>query len=314
MPMFERFVNSQILTIRSDAVVDRATHQQAWADAGRGATSADRAGLMRGMDVKHIGGTDLVEINVKDVDPVAAKAGVESVLDAYLAVKRLQDQQQESTRLNVLRDRLTTLVAEERGIDRSISDIVAKYGSENLGELHDAQRELAKRLEFLLIETQWLKTVAERDHEMSQSREPSLAKISAVDDVMEEHMRQWRNKRNLVEQLAVTHKAGHPELERERKRLHALEESMREYARKYVESLPEDEVDRPWTVEGVPERVTLQELDVRMEQLQERYSTAHTFATELGQKNLELRELKARMTEAQAESRGDASPSGRTVG
>lgn len=109
LPMFESFVGSQVVFIRSQRVVLSALENDAWRKLGRGTSSEVLDEFTAALDVTHPPRSELIIVSFVDEDRGAAKAAVRSIIQAYNKIYVETGLNEAADRLNKLEVRRTKL-------------------------------------------------------------------------------------------------------------------------------------------------------------------------------------------------------------
>ena len=109
LPMFEAFVGSQVVFIKSQRVILSALENDSWRSLGRGTSTEVLKEFTEGLAVQHPARSELIIVSFTDEDRVAAKAAVKSVIEAYNKIYVETGLNESADRLNRLEVRRTTL-------------------------------------------------------------------------------------------------------------------------------------------------------------------------------------------------------------
>ena len=109
LPMFEAFVGSQVVFIRSQRVILSALENDAWRSLGRGTSTEVLQGFTENLGVQHPARSELIIVTFTDEDQNAAKAAVKSIIEAYNTIYVETGLNEAADRLNRLEVRRATL-------------------------------------------------------------------------------------------------------------------------------------------------------------------------------------------------------------
>jgi Mrp family chromosome partitioning ATPase/uncharacterized protein involved in exopolysaccharide biosynthesis len=150
MPMFDSFVDSQVLLMRSQRVTDLAMQSDEWRALKRGSTPQEAADFVKSLEVIRPEGSEIVQVSFTDLNPTAAVIGAKSVIEAYEKIYGESDVGADSRTMQVLEDRRTALTNEISGYTGRIQTIASEFGSDALEEMYKH-----KLVELDKIESEW---------------------------------------------------------------------------------------------------------------------------------------------------------------
>jgi succinoglycan biosynthesis transport protein ExoP len=159
MPMFDAYVESQVLTISSRRVVDLCMQQPEYKALGRSLDPQVVADFQKNLKVSRFKGSDIIQIAFVDQDPQAATTVVQSMIAAYHKV--YDETNTDSSRLQILEERRTTLGNELKGINDRILNIAQEFGSDSLDPIYNYKLAEQNKLESELKQAQFARATAE---------------------------------------------------------------------------------------------------------------------------------------------------------
>lgn len=301
MPMYDRFLMTQMQTIRTPRLLELALKQPPWRSLERPDNPGMQVVFGRSMSIENPAGTDLIEIKFLDESARGAVAGVRSVIQAYLAMQHEQEAKEESMRIQVLVERRDELATQLADIRKKVADIADKYGTDSLEEVHQLKLVRLDKLETMLRETQWMLATVESEVHSNKDVVPvrlmTPEQIAEVDETMGKYLDERRAIEQELRELRIHRVPTHPTVVAAQKRLEAFNKSIEDYAQQYRASQPENAVKRPWESDGIPTVVTLDQLKAREARLQDLYKPAEDEVTTIGRDSLALRNFQAEANE-----------------
>jgi polysaccharide biosynthesis transport protein len=147
MPMFDAFVDSQVLLMRSQRVTDLAMQSDEWRALKRGSSPEEASDFVRSLDVSRSEGSEIVQVSFTDLNPTAAVVGAKSVIEAYEKIYGESDVGADSRTMQVLEDRRTALTNEIKGYTDRIQMIATEFGSDALEAVYNHKVENLEKVE-----------------------------------------------------------------------------------------------------------------------------------------------------------------------
>jgi Mrp family chromosome partitioning ATPase/uncharacterized protein involved in exopolysaccharide biosynthesis len=251
MLMYDAFMRSQEQVIASRRIVEMAMQDGAWRGAGRGNMSPQAiASFGSELTVQRVAGTEHIKVSFTDEEPVAAAAGVTSVINAYQAAYNANDAHFQKQRLKVLDDYEKKLGDKLDGYERKIKAVAEECGTTDVDELYEATVARVRVLDSKLIDVQ-LALDMPRSPEAGpgagrqgasapSATEPATAPLLSVEQIaaMDVRMREHVNAQSQIEaQLTDAEVRGlgdrYPEVIRLKKLLAKAEERVQRYAEEF---------------------------------------------------------------------------------
>ncbi|HVX83196.1 MAG TPA: hypothetical protein VH253_00110 [Phycisphaerae bacterium] len=153
MPMFDSFVDSQVLLMRSQRVTDLAMQSEDWRALHRPNTPEAAADFVKSLNVwRDERGGEMVQVSFTDKDPNAAMIAARAVIEAYQNLYGDSDFGEDSHRMQTLEDRKTGLSNEIRGFNQQIQAIANEFGSDDLEETYQYKISQLNNVETALNE------------------------------------------------------------------------------------------------------------------------------------------------------------------
>ena len=147
MPMFDAFVDSQVLLMRSQRVTDLAMQSDEWRALKRGSSPEEASDFVKSLDVSRSEGSEIVQVSFTDLNPTAAVVGAKSVIEAYEKIYGESDVGADSRTMQVLEDRRTALTNEIKGYTDRIQMIATEFGSDALEAVYNHKVENLEKVE-----------------------------------------------------------------------------------------------------------------------------------------------------------------------
>jgi succinoglycan biosynthesis transport protein ExoP len=276
MPMFDAFVDSQVLLMRSQRVTDLAMQSDEWLSLKRGSTPEVASDFVKALDVSRSEGSEIVQVSFTDLNPTAAVYGAKSVIEAYEKIYGESDVGSDSRTMQVLEDRRTALTNEIKGYTDRIQTIASEFGSDALeamynhkvadldkveSEWHDAQLAVT-RLEPATTQaasatqpaaagaahgkgaaTQpgvvMAATTQKAIAAATQPAELTVEEIARQDQTMADYVKRRREQKDDIDRmLALKMLEGNPRVIHARSELAATETEIQDYKKSYIPPPP----------------------------------------------------------------------------
>lgn len=248
-------INSYVQTvanyIQDSRVVGAAARSDEWRAIGRAADVDDIEQFKDALQVvtsPH--DSEWIRIKFVDRDPKAAKVAVEQVIEKFKSIHGKDVELVDPNKKSELESKQAAVQEEIKTLRRKIGDIGSEFGATDLTDLHKASMERLTELD---------KGVAQLDQALAQARaqataeaaagkdgeedkkvldydlEASVSAIDRLDDQMHILVEHRNNVRTSVAAMRLRLKPGHLGLQRAETELHAAEESVEDYARKWID-------------------------------------------------------------------------------
>jgi Mrp family chromosome partitioning ATPase/uncharacterized protein involved in exopolysaccharide biosynthesis len=265
MPMFDSFVDSQVLLMRSQRVTDLAMQSDEWRALKRGSSPEAAAEFVKSLDVSRGEGSEIVQVSFSDLDPNAAVIGAKSVIEAYEKIYGESEVGADSRTMQVLEDRRTALTNEIKGYTDRIQTIASEFGSDALEAMynhkvsdldkvetdwHEAQLEIARlqpastqpgattRPAVAVAVAAAAKGTTTGKGVAAATTQPaalSLEEIARQDQAMSDYLRTRREEqRNIDRMLALGYVETGSKVKQARAELAVTDKEIAEYAKSYV--------------------------------------------------------------------------------
>jgi Mrp family chromosome partitioning ATPase len=155
MPMYDQFVQTQVVMIKSESCIDQALNSPKWLESGKRSNSkADAERFTKHLDVSKDG--EIIRIFYTDPDPETAKAAVSSLIDAYQAMIMDIDPDQPARKLfklEQIKEDFTKRLGDSR---KAVMELAAPYTPDAL-----VNRFNFKQMEANQSEAEWRMSVSQ---------------------------------------------------------------------------------------------------------------------------------------------------------
>ncbi|MEX0777502.1 MAG: hypothetical protein WD042_17495 [Phycisphaeraceae bacterium] len=304
MPMYDRFLANQLDAIKSKRVLDLAVKEQEWLAAGMPANATMVAILAANLEVTNPTGVDRVDVTFSHPKPTVALAGARSVINAYLKVKLLQEEEADQRLFKVLLDRQQSLRTALKDSRDRILAIAEAYKTDALEDLHQNKLKRLDRLETMLKETQWALAAAESQLNSGSAQVAlqgrSIQEIAEVDPEVGALLKQKRDLELRFNYL-ISDKKGenHPAVLEIKRQLASVDGALEIATQAYRSNRPSASVRVPLELDGAPVVMTLEQLKAREQRLVQFYEPLREETEKLGRDSLELRTQQSQAKDVQ---------------
>jgi Mrp family chromosome partitioning ATPase len=300
MPMFDAFVQSQVMLIQSQRLVDMAMQKSEWQAQGRGMSPEASARFVNALEVVHPKSSEIIQVSFVDENPDVATAAVRSVIDAYQKVYGENDVDSGAQRIQVLEERRATLTAQLKSLTDRILAIATEFGSNKLEPIYEFKLKAMNELESELKQVQLAIALAEARKGASQATVPasmptelSAEAIAAIDSQTRECLRLKREAEIRLRRLQQRVGENHPSLKDARMSFDAADRALEEAVQDYRKAMAEHGVKSPVAGVGNLAGMSLTELRAKEQSVKALYEREKAETIELGRKNLQIEDLKA---------------------
>ncbi|MCY2954891.1 MAG: hypothetical protein NTU53_23415 [Planctomycetota bacterium] len=305
MPMFDAFVESQVMLIRSQRVLTMAMQNPDWKSFGRGLKLDAQADFIEGLEVAHPKNSEMILVAFLDRDPDAAVTAVAAVIAAYQKIFAEYDVESVTNRAKVLEERQTMLNGQLKSLNERIFAIGSEFGSDKLDPIYAFKLQELNNLESGLKAIQLALALKEGEPAANgqASTQPAASAsqpsdlpdeiLAASDADARDMLGQERRLKLEVERLAARFGESHPQMRDARSALKATQESLRarlEGLRKANKAGFADVVSTK-AIGLHAESPT--ELRARQQRVKPLYDQAKQEVVEIGRKNLQIAALHA---------------------
>ncbi len=301
MPMFDAFAESQVALLNSDRVLGLALQSREWKALNRPDSAIAVPMLQRELTITRRG-SELIQVSLTDEDPLAAKAGTKSVIDAYVKIYGESDAESDTQRSQVLEERRTVWANQLKALNDRIMSIANEFGSDSLEPIYQFKLAELNKLETELRACQTALALAESKDAASKSKPGTDGPLLTPDMVAENDpgMRALLLQRFDVEQrmaeLGTRLGSSHNAILQLRNQMAILNDAIRNRVQDAQNALQEGR-NASVNVLGTP--LTLSQLRLRQRDLQVLYDRAKAETVDLGRKDLEIKNLKAESARVQ---------------
>jgi hypothetical protein len=158
MPMFDAFVDSQVVLIQDQRVIDLAIQDLDWQARKPGNGPAQITNFVKSLEVTHLHGEETITVSFTDPDPMTARLGAQSVIRAYEQLYGQNDSNQIAVRIGRLEELRTRYAAELQDLQTKklalADDEGADPGGEALNQMYKSKLAQLDSLETRLQEAQ----------------------------------------------------------------------------------------------------------------------------------------------------------------
>ena len=137
MPMFDSFVETQTMLLRSPRVLELAMDDPAWQKVKSGKSDDDRMEFRDSFGITR--DSEIIEVTYDSGDPAVSTAAVSALIQAYQRLNVEQDAQSGEQRLELLQQRQAALRNEAKAYRAQINAIATKYGTENIDRIYQSK-------------------------------------------------------------------------------------------------------------------------------------------------------------------------------
>jgi Mrp family chromosome partitioning ATPase/uncharacterized protein involved in exopolysaccharide biosynthesis len=152
-PMFDSFVESQVVLVSSRRVVDMAMDSPEWRRLGRPRTDEQVALFADSLKAMRQGRSQYVQVVFTDEDPAAAVAGVNAVLEAYRKIVDENETRSGENTVLVLDNKRTGLNNRLAEIRAEVQAVTEDLGPEGLEDRYKSQLDQLGKLDEALNQT-----------------------------------------------------------------------------------------------------------------------------------------------------------------
>ena len=294
MPMFQSFVDSQLTLIKSEPVIDLAMDNAEWKTLQPERTPEAVASFGDAIEVRRPKNSELIELVFTHSNPDVAQAAMHSLINAYQTLHGDPNADNAAQTLKILQDRKNVLSNEYNKLNKEITDIAQGFGTAELEQLFQFKLQEVNDHHMALRETEMdLRDVEATLQEGSKEAAPvdvTPEMIAAMGDrlmrdalIQRFEMELWINK-----SLAVLGEEHH-KIKTARAQLKSIDEQIAKQVEMYKRT--------PGLLDkAVPTQGGVENLRNRERKLREIYEKSRADLADLGQKNLQIKELREKLT------------------
>jgi Mrp family chromosome partitioning ATPase/uncharacterized protein involved in exopolysaccharide biosynthesis len=307
MPMFDKYVASQVGLMKSPRVLDQAMEDPRWSRLGRGMSPEAKQEFRESLSITSERSSNLIRVSFVDENVEAASDAVASVIQAYMKIFGERDIKADQERFRVLEERRTALINETNQIGERIERLAREYGSQTLDQMYQFKLEEMHQFEQALQQTELellsagLPLDPDESIDFSATTRPvgpdwdtmSPRQLAGVD----EHMRALIAQKNTldlqVDMAKLRYSENHPQLRDLREQLALLVSTIETYAQEVRRDGPlgwkPPEASRD---DGVMTEAEARKLWAKRAQLKILHAAARERALALGRQDLEITRLR----------------------
>ncbi|HEX2972350.1 MAG TPA: hypothetical protein VHP11_08445, partial [Tepidisphaeraceae bacterium] len=307
MPMFDAYVQSQVMLIQSQRLVDMAMQKPEWQALGRGMSPEAIASFTKSLEVTHPKSSEMIQVAFVDENPDAAVAAVRSVIDAYQKVYGENDVDSGAQRIQVLEERRTTLTAQLKGLTDRILAIATEFGTNKIEPIYEFKLKEVNELESQLKQVQLSIALLETRNGTSPTTAPaaspatlSVEAIAAVDPQTREYLRRKRDAEALLDRLQLRLGVNHPNVKDARASLDALNLALDQAVQDYRTLVADGSAKPVAAGAGQLMGMSLAELRAKEQSMRTLFDKAKAETVELGRKNLQIEDLRTQADSVRA--------------
>jgi len=303
LPMFDSYLQTQVSLLRSPRVVKMAMHSDLWEETGGGYAMEAVPDFMKGLNVSQPRNSQLIFVEFSDTERNRALAATKAVVDAYMAIFAESDKDKESHRFTVLQDRATQLNNQIDGLNARILEVAREFGTDDLSALHEIEQAnlwtLQTELDTAKLQLTSLRAVSgepESDEALDYTK-LSIEDIALMDSRMQHLVDERSRLQRQVDSFKATLRRpeSRPAYRLTVDALEAQDIEIEAYAENFRSNpiLAARSDDSP--VRFAPPLSVAQQQS-RIEELEALFKNAHDRNARIGEKNLQLKELKASLS------------------
>lgn len=302
MPLYTQYVESQVSRIMTERVITSAMESEEWRQYSHGLSPAAMKEFVEAMNVEYVRGTFVIRVSFTDRDPSRAQAAVKSLIRAYLVTAGDADTKDLNQRLQYLQAQRDQLARDRRNKQEALLAAAKQYGTQDLGELHDARVKQMIDLETKLAETQTALDNAEAALAANGNANPatqpsgaetemSYGQIAKVDMRMQSYLMQRDQKIQEADAAARRYGPNHPLVQDSRQQLEDLEARIEAYAQEVRQENTALQVapDGKTNTAVTPQIVA--QLKQQVARLTEHKNTSAELAFAIGNRRVEIQQL-----------------------
>jgi capsular exopolysaccharide synthesis family protein len=163
MPNFEEFLQSQAMMITSGTIIKNAMTGENWKATSLGEDALAKNLIATNLTVEHPSRTELIRVYYTDKNPDVAASVVKAMVLAYADYARTKNEQDETNRLQVLRDRVNLIIGTVARLDDQILRAGNEMGGGDLSLLIESKITEEGKLETQLHLTELALDAAKRN-------------------------------------------------------------------------------------------------------------------------------------------------------
>lgn len=291
MPMFQSFVDSQIVLIRSEQVVTAAMQSAEWQALHPDNTPEAIAQFTDSLEVNRPRkDAELIEVAFSDSKANDSMIAVHAVIDAYRQLYGDPNAESGTTALKILEERKDSLDGEYKKINKQITDIAEGFGTAEIEQLFQfkVQEVNGAQIELRRIERKRrdMETMLQSSTTAPSDITPEMIAIN--DSLMRSALQQRLEIELKKKQMELTMGARHPNVSKAQAILDGLDAQIERYASIW-RSMPAA-LD-----ENLPSPTALQQLKTREDNSRAEYEKLHAELADLGLKNLKIKDLREKL-------------------
>ncbi|HVS72499.1 MAG TPA: hypothetical protein VHQ47_14685 [Phycisphaerae bacterium] len=320
MPMFDSFVDSQVLLMRSQRVTDMAMQSDDWRALHRPNTPEAAADFVKSLNVwRDERGGEMVQVSFTDKDPNAAMIAARAVIESYQKIYGDSDFGDDSRRMQTLEDRKNSLTNEIKGYNQQIQSIATEFGSDALEETYQYKISQLNNIETALNDVH-LKVTTLADQPATAPAAATLPAASAAagagtaqaaaatqpaqltpeeiakqDSAMAAKLKVRDDEQQKIAIMKISMNDKHPAVIHERAILGEINKDIAKYAAAYSPPVGAGADGKP-----LPAMSELDELRAREQRLKALFEQSKAEVLDLGRKALQIKALRQQADEDRA--------------
>jgi Mrp family chromosome partitioning ATPase/uncharacterized protein involved in exopolysaccharide biosynthesis len=290
MPMFDSFVDTQVMLLRSQRLLEMGLDDPEWQALRPGKSDVDLTEFQKGFTFERQ--NEIVTVAYISTDPGVSTAAVKSLIRAYQRLFMEQDARKGEQRLELLQQRQAALTSEEKSAQQRLMAIASKYGTEKIDGLYQAKLEEMLNAETEIRRLEAAEAEAKRVNEavaQGELPEPTRAQLVAANPIIAQREQQVLQ---LEEQLLLGGLgAEHPDVKRTERRIEIARKELanaESQAREFLKTTGSRVSSGPVVTFDPARLVALRDYRERV----------RTELSGLGQENIRLQELRQEADDA----------------
>src|SRR4051812_39140204 len=147
LAQYDSVMRSQQQVLTSGPIVRKALGDPAWLALGRGATPDDVDDFTTELSAQWVSGTQHLRVSFDDPDPVAAAAGANAVIRAYVAAYRAGDIRFDEQRAQAIDRHVKEIESQIATADKQIRAVAEEYGLADINVMVEMATSTVRMLE-----------------------------------------------------------------------------------------------------------------------------------------------------------------------
>ncbi|MGN6370710.1 MAG: exopolysaccharide transport family protein [Phycisphaerae bacterium] len=302
IPMFDAYIDSQLVIIQSRRTIDMAMQNPDWRALGRGLSDQAVADFQSHLQVNRTGIDVLVAFF--DADPAASRTAVKCIIQAYQSIYDDANTGDENRRSDILENlknkyqteltRLRASMAQDFG--PSSVETTYQFKLEELNRLESQLKSVQLELNVVDATTQAAATQAASTKTEKSTTLPTLTAdmVASVDPMVRDELVTLSKLQANLHELLDRYGANYPNVISVRSQIQALQDQINDQVRKYqgrVRTGPNASPGEQSLIPGVS-NISIEQARLRAKGLADEIAQLKADLKDLGSRNLQIEDLK----------------------